>query len=206
MNYWTVDISKQTLSLVHHSNVANVPKLHLEVRWAGHCTTGQMMKMCHPSAFAIQYRFALVLWRCWLGSTKGIQPVKNSVVRCWHGYLSGTRCRLAYGPADATATHCFLCVSLRPLNGCMCVCTGLRNIPEVHSNFVLLRVKRAHQLFYSLFIGSTTTAVNKWTHTQLLSCNIYCTCYVGIICNTHNFRKKIHCSLVFNSDSMLHTK
>ena len=28
------------------------------------------------------------------------------VVRCWHDYLSGARCRLAYGPADATATHC----------------------------------------------------------------------------------------------------
>jgi len=26
----------------------------------------------------------------------GIRPVKNSVVRCWHGYLSGARCRLAY--------------------------------------------------------------------------------------------------------------
>ena len=26
----------------------------------------------------------------------------------WHGYLSGARCRLAYGPTDATATHCFL--------------------------------------------------------------------------------------------------
>jgi len=25
-----------------------------------------------------------------------------------HGYLSGARCRLAYGPADATATHCLL--------------------------------------------------------------------------------------------------
>jgi len=25
-----------------------------------------------------------------------------------HGYLSGVRCRLAYGPADATATHFFL--------------------------------------------------------------------------------------------------
>jgi len=24
------------------------------------------------------------------------------------GYLSGARCRLAYGPADATATHCLL--------------------------------------------------------------------------------------------------
>jgi len=24
------------------------------------------------------------------------------------GYLSGARCRLAYGPADAIATHCLL--------------------------------------------------------------------------------------------------
>jgi len=31
---------------------------------------------------------------------------KNWVVRCWCGYLSGTRCRLAYGPADATVS-CF---------------------------------------------------------------------------------------------------
>ena len=49
-----------------------------------------------------------VLWRCWLGGRKGIRPVKNGVVRWWHGYLSGARCRLAYGPADVTATHsCF---------------------------------------------------------------------------------------------------
>ena len=26
------------------------------------------------------------------------------MVGCWHGYLSGERCILAYGPADATAT------------------------------------------------------------------------------------------------------
>ena len=37
-----------------------------------------------------------VLWRCWLGGRKGIRPVKNWVVGCWHGYLSGARCRLAY--------------------------------------------------------------------------------------------------------------
>jgi len=32
------------------------------------------------------------------------------VVVCWCGCLSGARCRLAYGPADvtATATHCLL--------------------------------------------------------------------------------------------------
>ena len=31
---------------------------------------------------------------------------KKPVVGYWHGYLCGARCRLAYGPADATATHC----------------------------------------------------------------------------------------------------
>ena len=49
-----------------------------------------------------------VLWRCWLGGRKGIRPVKNWVVGCWRGYLSGVRCWLAYVPADATATHCLL--------------------------------------------------------------------------------------------------
>jgi len=44
-----------------------------------------------------------VLWRCWLGGRKG-----NWVVGCWRGYLPGARCRLAYSPADATATHCLL--------------------------------------------------------------------------------------------------
>ena len=33
---------------------------------------------------------------------------KLSVVGCWRSYLPGARCRLAYGPADATATHCLL--------------------------------------------------------------------------------------------------
>jgi len=49
-----------------------------------------------------------VVWCCWLGGRKGIRPVKNWVVVCWRGYLSGAKCRLAYGPADATATYCLL--------------------------------------------------------------------------------------------------
>ena len=49
-----------------------------------------------------------VLWRCWLGGRKGIRLVRNWVVGCWHGYLSAARCRLAYGPADTTATYCLL--------------------------------------------------------------------------------------------------
>ena len=62
------------------------------------------------------------------------------MVGCWCGYLTGARCRLAYGPADATATHCLLLqqnqdwflpfwhrltrvvLDKGPLNGCVCAC------------------------------------------------------------------------------------
>jgi len=65
---------------------------------------------------------------------------KPWVVGCWHGYLSGPRCRLAYGPADAMATRCLLLQKnpdwflpfwyrltrvvpdKGPLNGCGCWC------------------------------------------------------------------------------------
>jgi len=47
-----------------------------------------------------------VFWHCWLGIRKSIWPVKNWVMMCWHGYLTGARCKwFAYGPADATATR-----------------------------------------------------------------------------------------------------
>jgi len=61
-------------------------------------------------SFMIVYRTFLpsVRWCCWLGGRKGIRPVKNWVVGCWHGYLSGARCRLAYVPSGATATDCLL--------------------------------------------------------------------------------------------------
>jgi len=83
------------------------------------------------------YVMPSVLSQCWLGNRKGIRPVKNWVVGCWHSYLSGAMCRFAYGPADATATHCLSSVKSRlvspfwywltwvvpdkgPLNRCVC--------------------------------------------------------------------------------------
>ena len=60
------------------------------------------------SWFVITVLMPSVLWRCWLGGRNDIQPVKRWVVGYWHGYLSGARCRFAYGPADTTATHCLL--------------------------------------------------------------------------------------------------
>jgi len=59
----------------------------------------------------VQFSLCLLL-QCfdvcrWLGSRKGIWPVKklSGGMLAW---LSGMRCRLAYSPADATATHSLL--------------------------------------------------------------------------------------------------
>ena len=43
-----------------------------------------------------------------VGRQEGHPACKKLSSGCWHGYLSGARCRLAYGPIDATATHCLL--------------------------------------------------------------------------------------------------
>ena len=43
-----------------------------------------------------------------VGQQEGHPACKNRVVECWCGCLSGAICRLAYGPVDATATHCHL--------------------------------------------------------------------------------------------------
>jgi len=42
------------------------------------------------------------------GRQEGHAACKKQSGGCWCGCLSGARCRLAYGPADATATHCLL--------------------------------------------------------------------------------------------------
>jgi len=82
--------------------------------WAGILWTS------FQSVFPVDYRLKLLhfvtifypilsmLRCCWLVGRKGIRPVKKLCDGCWHGYLSGTICRFAYGLADATATHCLL--------------------------------------------------------------------------------------------------
>ena len=79
------------------------------------------------------YLFAFNALKLLVGRQEGYPACKNLVVGCWHGYLSGTRCRLAYGPGDATATHCLSVLPFwhsltrvvpdkGPWNVCMCVC------------------------------------------------------------------------------------
>jgi len=57
---------------------------------------------CHATLYSFSALTLLV------GRQEGHPACKNWAVGCWRGYLSGARCRLAYCPADATATHCLL--------------------------------------------------------------------------------------------------
>jgi len=91
------------------------------------------------SVMCIRHELPSVLWHCWLGIRKSIRAVKNWVIRCWCGYLSGAWYKwFAYGPADATCTLSFLVplksrmiwpfwcrltqfvLEKRQLNGCLC--------------------------------------------------------------------------------------
>ena len=83
----------------------------------------------------------------------------------WHGYLSGARCRLAYCPADATATHCLYFNKIQigftflvpahpgspgkgPLNECVCLahtlCAYYRRLLMLYID----SVASEHILFY----------------------------------------------------------
>jgi len=129
-----------SISMHNHANLENF--------LYGECPGLLPSVLCLPS----------VLWRCWLGGRKGIRPVTNFwVVGYWHGYLSGARCRLACGPADATATHSLASVKSRlvlpfwywlarvvpekgPLNGCVCACVpGTASTRKVEPVWILLK-------------------------------------------------------------------
>jgi len=43
-----------------------------------------------------------------VGRHEGHPACKKLSVVCWRGSQPGAMCRFAYGPADATATHCLL--------------------------------------------------------------------------------------------------
>jgi len=49
-----------------------------------------------------------------VGRQEGHPACKKLSGGCWHGYLSEASCRHAYGPADATATHCLLLQQKNP--------------------------------------------------------------------------------------------
>jgi len=61
--------------------------------------------ICNSLVCIFVFFYAFSALTLLVGRQEGHPACKNWVVGYWHDYLSGARCRLAYGPADATPTH-----------------------------------------------------------------------------------------------------
>jgi len=62
-------------------------------------------------SWIILHLFFFIFCTCHLPYMFFVKTIKSWVVGCWHGYMSGARCRYAYCPADATVTHYLLLVN-----------------------------------------------------------------------------------------------
>jgi len=60
-----------------------------------------------------------------VGWQEGHPASKKLSGGCWHGYLPGVRCRLAYGPADGTATQSFASVKSRLVFAVRCYASAV---------------------------------------------------------------------------------
>ena len=70
------------------------------------CFTVTLHEMImHLTLFCFLAFSALTLLVGWQEGHPACKKVSGG---CWHGYVPGARCRLAYVPAGATATHCLL--------------------------------------------------------------------------------------------------
>jgi len=81
-----------------------MPLLHSNVKQSK-CTLPKYVMILQISEQQQKAFSALTLL---VGRQEGHPACKKLSGGCWLGYLSGARCRLAYGPADSTATHCLL--------------------------------------------------------------------------------------------------
>jgi len=119
-----------------------------------------------------------VLWRCWLGGTKG----NNWMVRYCCGYLSGARCKwFAYGPADATVTPSSL-ASLKSrvvyLSGAgFPSCPGKKAIKWMYCSVVVFC--KLHSFFYLRYHYSAYL----WLKLDVL----FLSCFSSILILVQNF-------------------
>jgi len=106
-------------------------------------------------------------------------------VWCWHGYLSGARCRLAYGPADAAATLGSVKSRLvlpywyrvtrvvpdkGPFNGCVCQLWHLKYLLCAHTRHtVTVQERRSWEIYPINDSTPVTFDISCFCRTHLLS-------------------------------------
>ena len=98
---WTTALRRATL---------DTDSLLTKRQWP-YCSSSLMIVMTTMMMYHYDHYLCMSCLQCFdaVGCVAGrASGLSKTVGGCWHGYLSGARCRLAYGAADATATHCLL--------------------------------------------------------------------------------------------------
>ena len=100
-----------------------------------------------------------------VGWQKGHLACKKTVVGCWHGYLSGARCRLAYGPADALllTVSCFSKIQI----GFTFLVPAQPSSPRQRAVKWVYQQNVVHSSVPGTlrWLGSTTASMHSSTHT-----------------------------------------
>jgi len=124
---------------------------------------------------------------------------------CWRGYLSGASCRLAYGPADATASHSSLAsvksrlglpfwyrltlvvVDIQPLNVCVFVCVWMAvvSLRVVYVCVGVVKARRRQQMRFWAHAGAVCWYITRTCRRRLRrrkpstsrsTCDMFCLC------------------------------
>ena len=125
----------------------SIQQLKLRATYIGHICITLIVEIFVVSSI---FPNPSVLLRCWLGGRKDIGPVKNWVVWCWHGYLSGAMYVQTCIWPSWCHCHSLSLASVKsrlvlpfwyrltqvvldkgPLNVCVCVCVCVCVFPKV---------------------------------------------------------------------------
>ena len=89
-------------------NLARIAQDNRSMRHSTISYKSNSFSLCFRFGFCWPLCVPSVLWRCWLGGRKGIRPVKNWVVGCWHGFCleHSTDLHMAQMPLPLTIS-CF---------------------------------------------------------------------------------------------------
>ena len=142
--------------------------------------------------FSLYFTGAFCALTLLVGGRKGIRPVKNWVVGCWRGYLSGSRCRFAWCIWPSWCYCHSLCLSSvksrlvlpswyqltrvvpdkGPLNVCVFTVAYIHSVsvvfgPSIFLSFFVLRYSIPIETYCCSFVGCKTA-------TPLLSRGVLC--------------------------------
>jgi len=145
--------------------------------------------MAELEFYGMIYLVPSVLWRCWLGSRKGIRPVIDWVVGCWRGYLYLISCfsKIQTGFTILVPTH--LGSPGKRAVKRVCVCGMIHLLKAVlvwitcncFLTVTVVNLKKHTAVQARLHSQSTSYVPNSCKHCCRCSKNSFVICFCGFL-------------------------